>query len=209
MYYAAPVFDAGYGTWQYVFLMKAGADMDESRRVRLTKKMIKEALIALMGEKESARITVKELCEKADVNRSTFYAYYRDTAAVIKEIEEDILMQLPDLGSADTEEFNFKIFSLFEYIRVNSRVFYVMMFNSSSSQFCKKLMDAILQKYEGLTTIKDERVSRMSYIFCVNGIAGLVKDWIESGFCLDTVNFTKIAMGLALRSISLETEFHF
>ena len=70
-------------------------------------------------------------------------------------------------------------------------------------------MDAILQKYEGLSTIKDERVSRMSYIFCANGIVGLVKDWIESGFCLDTGNFTKIAMGLALRSTSLETEFHF
>ncbi len=183
--------------------------MDENRRVKLTKKMIKEALTALMCEKGFAKISVKELCEKADVNRSTFYAYYRDTSAVIRDMEEDILMQLPDLGSTDLEEFNSKIFSLFEYIRVNSRVFYVMMFNSSSSQFCKKLMDAILQKYEGLSTIKDERVSRMSYIFCANGIVGLVKDWIESGFCLDTGNFTKIAMGLALRSTSLETEFHF
>ena len=183
--------------------------MDENRRVKLTKKMIKEALTALMCEKGFAKISVKELCEKADVNRSTFYAYYRDISSVIRDMEEDILMQLPDLGSTDLEEFNSKIFSLFEYIRVNSRVFYVMMFNSSSSQFCKKLMDAILQKYEGLSTIKDERVSRMSYIFCANGIVGLVKDWIESGFCLDTGNFTKIAMGLALRSTSLETEFHF
>ena len=194
---------------KYVFFMKVGADMDENRRVKLTKKMIKEALTALMCEKGFAKISVKELCEKADVNRSTFYAYYRDISSVIRDMEEDILMQLPDLGSTDLEEFNSKIFSLFEYIRVNSRVFYVMMFNSSSSQFCKKLMDAILQKYEGLSTIKDERVSRMSYIFCANGIVGLVKDWIESGFCLDTGNFTKIAMGLALRSTSLETEFHF
>ena len=192
-----------------MFFKKAGVDMDESRRVKLTKKMIKEALAALMCEKEFARITVKELCEKADVNRSTFYAYYSDTAAVIKEIEEDILMQLPDLGSADIEESNSKIFALFEYIRVNSRIFYAMMFNSGSSRFCKKLTDAILQKCEKLSAIEDERVSRMSYIFCSNGIVGLVRDWIESGFCLDTGNFTKIAMGLVLRSTSLETEFHF
>ncbi len=183
--------------------------MDENRRVRLTKKMIKEALTALMCEKEYPKITVKELCARADVNRSTFYAYYRDTASVIREIEDDILRQLPDLESADIDEFNSKIYSLFEYIRMNSRIFYVVMFNSNGSAFCKTLMDVILEKYEGLSTIKDESVSRMSYIFCANGIVGLVKDWIESGFSVDTRKFTGIAMALALRSTSPETEFHF
>ena len=37
---------------------------------------MKEALLSLIDEKELHRISVKEICEKANVARSTFYAYY-------------------------------------------------------------------------------------------------------------------------------------
>ncbi len=50
----------------------------DDRRTQYSKRVIKEALFSLMQEKPINKITVKELCERADVNRSTFYAYYTD-----------------------------------------------------------------------------------------------------------------------------------
>lgn len=50
----------------------------EDRRTQYSKRVIREALYALMREKPLNRITVTEICETADVNRSTFYAYYTD-----------------------------------------------------------------------------------------------------------------------------------
>jgi hypothetical protein len=45
------------------------------RRVRLTKQIIKESLVELMRDHPIYRVSVKMLCEAADINRSTFYAH--------------------------------------------------------------------------------------------------------------------------------------
>ena len=50
----------------------------EDRRTRYSKRVIREALFTLMQEKPLNKISVTEICETADVNRSTFYAYYQD-----------------------------------------------------------------------------------------------------------------------------------
>ena len=48
--------------------------MKQDHRVRLTKLLLREAFLDLLVEKPVAKITVKELCEQANVNRATFYA---------------------------------------------------------------------------------------------------------------------------------------
>ncbi|MDO4925716.1 MAG: TetR/AcrR family transcriptional regulator [Turicibacter sp.] len=50
----------------------------EDRRVRRTKQLIKQSLIELMHEKEFKEITVKDITERADLNRGTFYLHYVD-----------------------------------------------------------------------------------------------------------------------------------
>ena len=52
----------------------------ESRRVRMTKRLMKNAMLELLEQKELSNISVTALCEKADVHRSTFYKYYTDPA---------------------------------------------------------------------------------------------------------------------------------
>lgn len=48
------------------------------RRIRKTQKALQEAFIQLVMEKELNQITIKELCARADINKSTFYLHYRD-----------------------------------------------------------------------------------------------------------------------------------
>ena len=50
-------------------------ELVESRRTQYTRRALRDALIELLADKPLARITVRELCERADVNRSTFYAH--------------------------------------------------------------------------------------------------------------------------------------
>ena len=63
----------------------------ENRSVRHTKKRLKECLIALLKKKPYSSITVKELCDLADVNRGTFYYHYTDIFDMIKKVEEEFL----------------------------------------------------------------------------------------------------------------------
>ena len=65
--------------------------MVENRRVMMTKRLLKESIFELMKKKPLNKITIKELCENADVNRTTFYKYYGDQYSLVKEAEDELL----------------------------------------------------------------------------------------------------------------------
>ncbi len=45
-------------------------------RIKVTRELLNNAFIQLLEEKPFSKITVKEICERADINRSTYYAHY-------------------------------------------------------------------------------------------------------------------------------------
>ena len=58
------------------------------RRVRKTKNQLRTGLARLMKKKNIGQITVKELVDDVDINRSTFYLHYSDIPSILKEIED-------------------------------------------------------------------------------------------------------------------------
>lgn len=64
------------------------------RRVQRTQKNIRNALISLLSEKELSQVTVKELSDKADINRKTFYSYYSGIDDILDKIEDEIVEKL-------------------------------------------------------------------------------------------------------------------
>jgi AcrR family transcriptional regulator len=61
------------------------------RRSRRSRRLIVEALIALMREKRYDRITVQEIIDRADVGRTTFYAQFRNKEDVLESEVERVL----------------------------------------------------------------------------------------------------------------------
>jgi AcrR family transcriptional regulator len=66
----------------------------ENQRIRLSKKMLKDSLIRLLKEKDIQKITVHEICNGAQINRTTFYKYYGSQYALLDDIESDIFCEL-------------------------------------------------------------------------------------------------------------------
>lgn len=63
-----------------------------NQRTGLSKLLFKNALMDLLKEKGSvAKISVRELCERAELNRSTFYAHYDEPNDLLMEIETELL----------------------------------------------------------------------------------------------------------------------
>lgn len=60
-------------------------------RVRYTQRILKESFLSLLREKPVNKITVKEVCELAELNRATFYAHYSDCFALLENIEQELL----------------------------------------------------------------------------------------------------------------------
>ena len=72
------------------------------RRSRRSRRLIVDALLALMREKRFDRITVQEIIDRADVGRTTFYAQFRNKDDVLESELERIfgLLQAQHLASA-------------------------------------------------------------------------------------------------------------
>ena len=63
-------------------------------RVRYTKMFIKQSLTELLKTKPLKKITVKEICEKAEINRATFYKHYLDVYDLLDQIENQLIEEL-------------------------------------------------------------------------------------------------------------------
>ena len=68
---------------------KKGEKMD--RRVRKTRAQLRAGLARLMQQKNIKEITVKELVDEIDINRSTFYLHYTDIYQMLQRIEGELM----------------------------------------------------------------------------------------------------------------------
>ena len=67
------------------------------RRVRKTKAQLRAGLARLMQKKSIKEITVKELVEEVDINRSTFYLHYTDIYQMLESIEAELMEEITHL----------------------------------------------------------------------------------------------------------------
>lgn len=63
----------------------------EDKRIRKTKRSLKNSMILLLSEKDFEHISITELCREAEVSRITFYSHYNDKYALLDEIFDDML----------------------------------------------------------------------------------------------------------------------
>ena len=99
----------------------------ENQRIRISKQMLKNALLNLLEEKDIRKVTVYELCREAQINRTTFYRYYGSIYDVIDEIKDEFfrsmeeLMLKEDVSSMQTLE------ATLVYARQNRRLILILM----------------------------------------------------------------------------------
>lgn len=67
----------------------------EDRRIQKTLKLLREALVSLIAEKPYDSIVVKEILDRANVGRSTFYTHFRDKDELLSSGIHDMLGPVP------------------------------------------------------------------------------------------------------------------
>ena len=178
----------------------------DNRRVKITKKMIKDAMLELLENRPINKITVTDICAYADVNRSTFYAYYDTTIDLIHEIEDDVLNQLPPLSKElpidkQDQEFIKTLESFFSYVKDNHRLFKILIIQNSNNDFNQKLIETVMKKYTYRNSNK--KIEKYSYIYCISGVIGLVKEWINNDFNISTTDFSNLVFQISSKAIEI------
>lgn len=111
----------------------------DNRRVVMTKRIIKDVFIEMLEKKSIQKIYVRELCVKADINRSTFYKYYESQYDLLAEIENDLLIEIEEKckDTDNTKGLN----NILQYISRNKKTYKVVFNANIDPMFPKKLLN--------------------------------------------------------------------
>ncbi len=161
----------------------------KDRRVRRTRKLLKESLLSLMQEKEFGAISVAEVTEGADMNRATFYLHYNSTTQLLQSVEDDLLEEaraLMDAHIRETEDGRTvrpMLEPLLDFVVEHREVCTILFRNDQVSRFTERLLELIQQN--GVTLVAgwlhtgDEEQIRYLLEFVTCGIIGLVRVWFQ------------------------------
>lgn len=164
-------------------------EMKQNRKTQYTRMVLKDSLIELMKKKSISGITIKELCENADINRTTFYAHYTDQYQLLKSIEDETLAWVKDTiasfsGKTAKNGFIQDIERVFEYIIENKNHIQVLMSEQGDIDFQRNLLTVIYEQC-GIWLKNDINVrgekSELYFVFLINGSVGLLQHWLKTG----------------------------
>ena len=158
------------------------------RRKRYTRMVLKESLMELLKDKPISNITIKEICELADINRSTFYSHYSSQYDLLNAIEEefieDMVSTLSQYNFSKEEEALKMTEKILEYIAMKSDECQTLLSENSDIHFQKKGM-MITQEFIFKNWITDSQLDRETFeyinIFVVSGSIYVIKNWLENG----------------------------
>lgn len=181
------------------------------RRVRYTKMVIRESFIALLKEKPISKITVKEICAGADINRATFYAHYADPYALLHEIEEALICDIRQYlseSAKDTEADDIAMLSkILQYIRSNADMCSVLLSDYSDTYFQQLLRELVQNELKlRASSAFSEEDGTFILTFVLTGCVGIIRQWLDSGMAKSDQALAQLIIRLFYQGIGPENE---
>ena len=159
----------------------------EDRRVRRTRRILTQALTELLQQKQVNEITVKELTDLADMNRGTFYLYYKDIYDMLDKIQDEMFEKLDAIfalreDAEVTEQTKPILLDLFRFIEENQEMCRVLLSPNGDMNFLHRLNEVLREKclhlYLGAEPVANEEEFDYRYSFVVYGCAGIIRAWV-------------------------------
>lgn len=154
-------------------------------RVRYTRMMIEQSFLKLLREKPLAKITVTELCEKAQINRATFYKHYLDVPDLLEKIEETLFNQIrASLGAEDLKLKTFLV-KMMDYTKQHQERFMAVGGSNGDPDLMTKTFAVCYESAypllaRNLQTLSESE-KQMLFQFLSHGAGAALTWWIRHG----------------------------
>jgi len=174
----------------------------ENRKVRYTKMVIRESLMDLMKTQSILSVSVKDICDLADVNRSTFYDHYKDQYDLLKQIEEETLAYFEDMlnkykDKQTQKEISRMVEEMLTYIANNGSTIQVLLSENGDLDFQKKLLYHFVmhnQIIKYFSEKQDDETKIYYSAFLVHGAIGLIQHWLKNNMAMPVPQLAKLMM---------------
>ena len=184
------------------------------RRITKSKKALRDAMVALMEERGYDGFTVNDLCERADLNRGTFYNHFRDKEDLLAALEDEVMEDLDRFQSqmkalTVRELMGYRVrkqplpflVSLFDYLREQGDFLHAVLGPGGDVRFGPRLRDAVCANL--VQSILHERYRNdptpfVGYYvaFFASAYLGIIQRWIDTGMQESSEEMALIAMRL-------------
>lgn len=160
------------------------------RRVRKTRRQLRECLITLLKEKKVQDITVRELTDMADLNRGTFYLHYKDVFDLLEkteaELQEDFNQLVCKHDAVDLKQRPSVIFNeIYSLVYDNVDLIEILLGENGDLNFVNRLKQLIREKClkDWMEVFRSGNAAAFDafFSFIVSGCIGLVQYWLQTG----------------------------
>ena len=160
----------------------------EYRSALRSKRLIRQAFIELLQEKELEKITVTDVITRADINRGTFYAHYQDMRAVIEQIENEIIAKMLEvLGEFRFEHFFQNplplLLKVSRYIEEDQDFYRILINSKGSTQFLEKLKHIFVEHMQTDPSVPESVKHSADFLvrihFFAGGVVNLYQVWFR------------------------------
>jgi len=157
------------------------------RRVKYTKMVLKQSLLELMADRPIAKVTIKDICDLADVTRGTFYKHYNDQYGLLNEIQDELDVEISatlEKKLTDSSSGAEIIKEFFRCVATQSSLCKVLCGDYGDTEFLKKLMynahDQFIEEWK--TKLKKADIKQLDkfYTYTANGIIAVAQEWLQS-----------------------------
>lgn len=163
-------------------------DKPKYRSALRSKRMIRDAFIELIKEKDVSKITVTDIVNRADINRTTFYAHYPDVRGVMEEFENETVDRLMDVLSDIKDETFFQhplpvLLKTNRYLEEDLDFYRTLMLANGSDTFLEKFQNVFIHYMNNDTniseSIRNSAMFKMRVYFFAGGIINMYKKWFK------------------------------
>jgi len=160
----------------------------QDRRVLRTKKILREKLFELLEEKSLENISVKELAQAADINRSTFYFYYNDINDMLLQIQDEIYevfakeVLAPEASFVTLEDFVAYCTRFLVFCKNNETICKFVISNDPNNTLTNRIKKDLFLRIPDSTKVFSE-TNPKCYLtfFAVAGIWQTILKWMYDG----------------------------
>lgn len=156
------------------------------RRIVYTKMVLKQSLLELLRQRPIEKITVKDICERADINRGTFYTHFSDPYDLLHQIENELFDEIASSieSSLKAEAISGLLEQIFESIQKNKELCRILFSDYGDKIFLRRILyiahDRSIEEWKKLIpALKDEQLELL-YLFFANGCAAIIQHWIQN-----------------------------
>ena len=165
-----------------------------NQRTKLTIKLLEQSLIKLLSDKTIYQISIRELCDVAGINRSTFYRYFGSQFDLLSLMEDELINNIQsyfslDISNLDETSIRKQMILMLEYLKSNYDFTKLLLNNNVDPEFPNRLFELSCIKALIDRAVGDRDLGELTdyyKTYMITGGFSVLRLWVNNGCTLES-----------------------